>query len=572
MRSFPDRLSLYRAVCGMHQFRGAARVLEACLESDGCTDLSFQRPDGRSVRLVVASDQEPGLREMWAETEDGTRTVLLGACVDPVSDRLELRVHSSLLEVKPTQDGGDAARDVLADVVALASAVSGAAPAARMVAGVSASAVQYYLYHAGSARRLMDRMAALASDDQRVEVMELVATQLKEYHRLAERSCNEGDPSDKLWDMMKAIEQQLREKMAAAGCPKVRFCSDPRGSSMCLEGGREGDVYFAQVPDEILKQQQLRAAPARRAVRKPAAGPAAAAGASTNSAGAALQPVELRERAVSPEVLQVLRASRLEGERLYLPDQLPRPLYEAVDEAIRIAGGRWVGGRTRAHVFTDSAQVLTRLIATGQILDPKEYDFFATPAALAREAVEAAGIEPGMLVAEPSAGRGAIAAVMAEIVGTANVHAYELLPDHVKVLREMGLQVHEGDFLAQPARPIFDRIVMNPPFGQQADMKHVQHALKMLKPTGRLVAITSPAHEHRKSKQADEFRALMNAAGVKLRDVESGAFKESGTDVRTVMVRFEADRLPWNQDGLAQQEDVETEVGQRELFAQQLRA
>ena len=35
----------------------------------------------------------------------------------------------------------------------------------------------------------------------------------------------------------------------------------------------------------------------------------------------------------------------------------------------------------------------------------------------------------------------------------------------------------------------FDRIVMNPPFTNGDDIKHIMHALKMLKPGGRLVAI-----------------------------------------------------------------------------------
>lgn len=272
---------------------------------------------------------------------------------------------------------------------------------------------------------------------------------------------------------------------------------------------------------------------------------------------------ELRERTISPEVLEVLRASRLEGERLYLPGTLPRKLYEQVDEAIRIAGGRWKGGKVAAHVLGGaSAQVFARLLATGQILDPKDYDFFGTPQALAREVVEEAGIEAGMVVAETSAGRGAIAAEMAKIVGAQSVHAYELLPDHIKVLRDMGFQVHEGDFLASPAQPRYDRIVLNPPFGNQADMRHVEHALRMLKPTGRLVAIVSPSYEFRTSKVADSFRALMEAAGEKVRDVPAGTFRESGTDVRTVILRFEAARLPWWADREADADD------QGELFEQ----
>jgi hypothetical protein len=37
----------------------------------------------------------------------------------------------------------------------------------------------------------------------------------------------------------------------------------------------------------------------------------------------------------------------------------------------------------------------------------------------------------------------------------------------------------------------FDRVVMNPPFDHGADIKHVEHARKFLKPGGRLVAVVA---------------------------------------------------------------------------------
>ena len=47
-----------------------------------------------------------------------------------------------------------------------------------------------------------------------------------------------------------------------------------------------------------------------------------------------------------------------------------------------------------------------------------------------------------------------------------------------------------GDFLEQNGNlGTFDRILMNPPFQNGADIKHIQHAMKMLKPGGRLIAI-----------------------------------------------------------------------------------
>jgi len=49
-----------------------------------------------------------------------------------------------------------------------------------------------------------------------------------------------------------------------------------------------------------------------------------------------------------------------------------------------------------------------------------------------------------------------------------------------------------GDFLAQTADRLggpFDTVLMNPPFKQGRDIKHIRHALAMLRPGGRLVAL-----------------------------------------------------------------------------------
>ena len=47
----------------------------------------------------------------------------------------------------------------------------------------------------------------------------------------------------------------------------------------------------------------------------------------------------------------------------------------------------------------------------------------------------------------------------------------------------------EADFLAWKPGRLFDRVVMNPPFSEGRWLAHLQHAVTMLKPTGRLVAI-----------------------------------------------------------------------------------
>ncbi len=71
--------------------------------------------------------------------------------------------------------------------------------------------------------------------------------------------------------------------------------------------------------------------------------------------------------------------------------------------------------------------------------------------------------------------------------------------------------VHCADFLQLNGdMGAFDRVVMNPPFENGADIKHIQHALGMLKPGGRLVAICAngPRQQEKLQPLADMWEVL----------------------------------------------------------------
>lgn len=76
----------------------------------------------------------------------------------------------------------------------------------------------------------------------------------------------------------------------------------------------------------------------------------------------------------------------------------------------------------------------------------------------------------------------------------------------------------------------FDRIVMNPPFGNADDIKHIEHARTMLKPGGRLVAICAAGPRQ---------RAAFETTASEWIDLDPGTFEESGTSVSTAIVVFE---------------------------------
>jgi hypothetical protein len=105
-------------------------------------------------------------------------------------------------------------------------------------------------------------------------------------------------------------------------------------------------------------------------------------------------------------------------------------------------------------------------------------------------------------------------------------------------LRGHGLDVTGGDFLqvAKAYRGTVDRVVMNPPFAKQKDIDHATVAFDCLAPGGKLVAILSAGVEFRQDKKAKAFRGLVDSARGTIERIADGAFKESGTMVRTVLV------------------------------------
>lgn len=157
---------------------------------------------------------------------------------------------------------------------------------------------------------------------------------------------------------------------------------------------------------------------------------------------------------------------------------------------------------------------------------------FPTPPEIAARMVELAEIGPYMRVLEPSAGTGNI---LRAIGDQPDKVAVEVNPSLVSVLARCGvsgLHIHEADFLECNGNlGKFDRVVMNPPFENGADIKHVRHAMTFLNPGGRLVALCANGPRQRE--------AFMESADY-WEDLPDGCFKEQGTNVRVAMFMMTA--------------------------------
>lgn len=244
---------------------------------------------------------------------------------------------------------------------------------------------------------------------------------------------------------------------------------------------------------------------------------------------------------VDNEVLNVLSAAECTGNQLRLTGQLNRPLYTRTNKVLEAAGGKW-NRKAQAHIFeTEAAERIEQIILTGDVVVPKDdFEFFPTPESVARHVIHLADIQNGMMVLEPSAGRGALALAAKAAAANVIVDMYELMPANNGYLYTLNISLSgvaaPTDFLTVEPNPIYDRIVMNPPFSRQADIKHVNHALKFLKPGGKLVSVMASSVTFRSNKLTEDFREMVKSNGGRIEELPEGSFKSSGTMVNTVIV------------------------------------
>lgn len=251
---------------------------------------------------------------------------------------------------------------------------------------------------------------------------------------------------------------------------------------------------------------------------------------------------------ITDDVRDVLTSrTSCEGSRLVLTGPRMDPkLYAKVDEVLQAIGGRWTT-REQAHVFpVDARAAVDAALAAGEVTTLREKQtqaqFFPTPESVVRRLLELADVAPGMEVLEPSAGAGAIAVALVE--AGAVVDCIERDPAYAALLADVGAaRVTVADFLTLRPFPRFDRVVMNPPFTRGADMKHVEHALALLKPDGLLVSVMSRAVLFA-GPRTDAFRTLVESRRGTVELVDGGVFRASGTDVGTVIVTLPATRQP----------------------------
>lgn len=245
-------------------------------------------------------------------------------------------------------------------------------------------------------------------------------------------------------------------------------------------------------------------------------------------------------KAIDEEVIGILRRSTYNDQFLVLPYQLPRDLYVKTNKVIEALGGKW-NRSAKKHLFEEGAgNRIADAMETGTFDRPADYGFFETPEDWAGILAESAWIKETDRCMEPSAGKGRLLRAIEKYVPRSQCYAVEMQPELSGELVKSGwhntLCANFMECSPEQMGGKFDKIIMNPPFSKQQDVKHVLHAYdQFLAKDGKLVAIMSAGVEFRQTLITLRLRDLIFADG-SIVPMPDGAFKESGTIVRTVIV------------------------------------
>ncbi|MGY3527240.1 DUF4942 domain-containing protein [Bradyrhizobium sp. USDA 4452] len=157
----------------------------------------------------------------------------------------------------------------------------------------------------------------------------------------------------------------------------------------------------------------------------------------------------------------------------------------------------------------------------------KDLQYYPTPTEVVDRIVSGLYGIKGQRVLEPSCGCGRFMDGLRR--AGAKPFGIEFDPRRAAECRAKGHAVLTANFLETAPTGDFDRVVMNPPFYGKHYAKHVNHALKFLKPDGKLTAIlpATARYDH----------GLLSGSWD---DLPVGSFSESGTNINTTVLTLSA--------------------------------
>ena len=162
----------------------------------------------------------------------------------------------------------------------------------------------------------------------------------------------------------------------------------------------------------------------------------------------------------------------------------------------------------------------------------KKTNFFETPEPLAdRLAWMIDDVGRGAKILEPSAGRGALIRAVRRAISypIQPVDFCEIQEDFVGALEADGAARVGSDFEQYRPGPIYDAVIMNPPFKGGLAERHVSHAWECVKPGGKVVAIVG---DNAASWIDEEFSGYVTIK----EENPKGSFKETGVKTWSYLI------------------------------------
>ena len=159
-------------------------------------------------------------------------------------------------------------------------------------------------------------------------------------------------------------------------------------------------------------------------------------------------------------------------------------------------------------------------------------DIQFAPPEIAGQLVNLAEINEHSKVLEPEAGIAFIADEVKKI--TSDIDCIEQMYSFRELLQLKGYNLIGLDFLECEPAPIYDAVVMNPPFS--AECKHIRHAYRFLKPGGKLVSLCCNRVFHPKNREYEDFWEWLNQHGARFREV-SGKFESTQTNTKIIVMK-----------------------------------
>ena len=242
---------------------------------------------------------------------------------------------------------------------------------------------------------------------------------------------------------------------------------------------------------------------------------------------------------IKRSILDIIASCEIHDNILLLPPvQLNRTDYLAVNKVLEALGGKW-NRKAGGHTFDyDPSEKIEDIILTGEYTDAKkDYQFFPTPPKLAEYLCDLTEIDETTTVLEPSCGKGNIADA-AWKRNPARLLGIELNDDLKPLLVDKPYEVLIGQDFLSYSEETWDRIVMNPPFSKCQDRTHILKAYERLTPGGILVSVASSSILWRTDNRSEVFRDFLSGVHATIEELDEGAFKESGTMVRTCIVKI----------------------------------